>query len=210
MTHFFVKLHTVSNIKAVSFTYPLENFTLDWFVLHNQRLWWLWQIWSMLLKDTKMSQISLSVNISVLLFTHSTLVVRLHPLSTENIIIHSRWESLIQRLMNANFVGGIVEIANGEEQSKVQNKTETMIPAVEQHCDKFLDPIIKESFINQCLIICFWTLCHNENRNENYQTKNPNLLILVRHHIYTSPMHLQCAKSGSCCCAFKILQNNFE
>ena len=47
MTHFFVKLHIVCNIKAVSFTYPLENFTLDWFFLHNQRLWWLWQIWSM-------------------------------------------------------------------------------------------------------------------------------------------------------------------
>ena len=27
----FVKLHIVCNIKAVSFTYPLENFTLDWF-----------------------------------------------------------------------------------------------------------------------------------------------------------------------------------
>ena len=50
--------------------------------------------------------------------------------------------------MNANFVGGIVEIANGEEQSKVQNKKETMISTVEQHCDKFLDPIIKELFIN--------------------------------------------------------------
>ena len=54
--------------------------------------------------------------------------------------------------MNANFVGGIVEIANGEEQSKVQNKKETMISTVEQHCDKFLDPIIKELFINLCLI----------------------------------------------------------
>ena len=44
-----VKLHILFNIKAVSFTYPLENFTLDWIFLHNQRLWWLWQIWSMLL-----------------------------------------------------------------------------------------------------------------------------------------------------------------
>ena len=43
----FVKLHILCNIKAVSFTYPLENFTLDWIILHNQRLWWLWQIWSM-------------------------------------------------------------------------------------------------------------------------------------------------------------------
>ena len=32
---------------AVSFKYPLENFTLVWIFLHNQRLWWLWQIWSM-------------------------------------------------------------------------------------------------------------------------------------------------------------------
>ena len=40
----FVKLHILYNIKAVSFTYPLENFTLDWNFLHNQRLWWLWQI----------------------------------------------------------------------------------------------------------------------------------------------------------------------
>ena len=31
MTHFFVKQHIVCNIKAVSFTYPLENFTLDHF-----------------------------------------------------------------------------------------------------------------------------------------------------------------------------------
>ena len=27
----------------------MENFTLDWIFLHNQRLWWLWQVWSMLL-----------------------------------------------------------------------------------------------------------------------------------------------------------------
>ena len=25
--------------------YPVENFTLDSKLLHNQRLWWLWQIW---------------------------------------------------------------------------------------------------------------------------------------------------------------------
>ena len=30
-TLLFVKLHIVCNIKAFSFTYPLENFTLDWF-----------------------------------------------------------------------------------------------------------------------------------------------------------------------------------
>ena len=58
----FVKPHILCNIKAVSYTYPLENFTLDWFILHNQRLWWLWQIWSMdltafyirLVNDTKL------------------------------------------------------------------------------------------------------------------------------------------------------------
>ena len=33
------------NIKSVSFPSTLENFTLDWNFLHNQRLWWLWQIW---------------------------------------------------------------------------------------------------------------------------------------------------------------------
>ena len=27
--------------------YPVENFTLDSKLLHNQRLWWLWQIWGM-------------------------------------------------------------------------------------------------------------------------------------------------------------------
>ena len=39
------------NIKAVSFMYPSKNFTLGWFFLHNQRLWWLWQIWSMHLTE---------------------------------------------------------------------------------------------------------------------------------------------------------------
>ena len=45
----FVKLHILCNSKTVSFTYPLENFTLDRIFLHNHRLWWLWQIWSMAL-----------------------------------------------------------------------------------------------------------------------------------------------------------------
>ena len=30
------------------FHISIENFTLDWIFLHNQRLWWLWQIWSVL------------------------------------------------------------------------------------------------------------------------------------------------------------------
>ena len=29
------------------FHVSIGNFTLDWIFLHNQRLWWLWQIWSM-------------------------------------------------------------------------------------------------------------------------------------------------------------------
>ena len=55
--------------------------------------------------------------------------------------------------MNANFVGGIVEIANGEEQSKVQNKTETMTPTVEQPDHKCLDPLIKDLSINVWLYV---------------------------------------------------------
>ena len=41
---FFVKLHSLCNIKSVSFPSTLTNFTLDWIFLHNQQLWWLWQI----------------------------------------------------------------------------------------------------------------------------------------------------------------------
>ena len=32
-------------LKALSFMYPLGNFTLDSKLFHDQRLWWLWQIW---------------------------------------------------------------------------------------------------------------------------------------------------------------------
>ena len=44
----------------------------------------------------------------------------------------------------------IVEIANGGKQNKMQNKKQTMIPAVEQHCDKCLDATIS-GIIIQCL-----------------------------------------------------------
>ena len=46
-----VRLHTLYKItlKALSFMYPVENFTLDSKLLRNQRLWWLWQIWGVCL-----------------------------------------------------------------------------------------------------------------------------------------------------------------
>ena len=54
-THFriCVKLHTFCKTahfmqyQSIFFHIPIGNFTLDWIFLHNQRLWWLWQIWSM-------------------------------------------------------------------------------------------------------------------------------------------------------------------
>ena len=54
-THFriCVKLHTFCKTahfvqyQSSFFHISIGNFTLDWIFLHNQRLWWLWQIWSM-------------------------------------------------------------------------------------------------------------------------------------------------------------------
>ena len=53
-THFriCVKLHTFCKTahfvqyQSSFFHISIGNFTLDWIFLHNQRLWWLWQIWS--------------------------------------------------------------------------------------------------------------------------------------------------------------------
>ena len=58
-THFriCVKLHTFCKTahfmqyQSIFFHIPIGNFTLDWIFLHNQRLWWLWQIWSMYMTD---------------------------------------------------------------------------------------------------------------------------------------------------------------
>ena len=76
-----------------------------------------------LLKENKMSQISFLVIISFFTFysqhpccTITSIINWEHHYSLSMRVSHSM---LVTTLMNVNFVGGIVEIANGEEQNKV-------------------------------------------------------------------------------------------